>query len=134
MKELEMMGFSSALALRDFHSLCAGCSWSCRDESGGLLNVRFPPNSDQTADIAPRLLCAMNGLMHRSKSRHSITSSARASSDGGTSRPSALAVLRFTVISNFVGNCTGRSPGFSPRRMRSTYEAARRTRSTGSTP
>jgi hypothetical protein len=35
-----------------------------------------------------------------------------------------LPALRFTAISNFVGNCTGRSPGFSPRRMRSKYEAA----------
>jgi hypothetical protein len=26
--------------------------------------------------------------------------------------------LGFRTISNFVGNCTGRSPGFSPRRMR----------------
>jgi hypothetical protein len=34
---------------------------------------------------------------------HSITSSARASSIGGTSRPSAFAVLRLTTISNFVG-------------------------------
>jgi hypothetical protein len=25
-------------------------------------------------------------------------------------------VLRFRTASNFVGNCTGRSPGFSPRR------------------
>jgi putative ABC transport system substrate-binding protein len=32
----------------------------------------------------------------------------------------AVAVLRFTIISNLVGSCTGRSPGFSPRRMRST--------------
>jgi DNA-binding beta-propeller fold protein YncE len=51
---------------------------------------------------------------------HSITSSARSKMDCGTARPSALAVLRFTTISNFVGNCTGRSPGFAPRRMRST--------------
>jgi hypothetical protein len=28
-----------------------------------------------------------------------------------------LAVLRFTTISNLVGNCTGRSPCFSPRSM-----------------
>ena len=35
---------------------------------------------------------------------HSITSSAMARSKGGTARPSALAVLRFTTISNFVGN------------------------------
>src|SRR6516164_7611006 len=51
---------------------------------------------------------------------HSITSSARSKIDGATARPSALAVLRFRTISNFVGNCTGRSAGFAPRRMRST--------------
>jgi hypothetical protein len=51
---------------------------------------------------------------------HSITSSARASSGGGTSIPSAFAVLRLMTSSYFVGACTGRSAGFSPRRMRST--------------
>src|SRR5262249_36744541 len=51
---------------------------------------------------------------------HSITSSARSRIDGGMASPSAVAVLRFTTISNLVGNCTGRSPGLSPRRMRST--------------
>jgi hypothetical protein len=51
---------------------------------------------------------------------YSITSSARSIIDGGTARPSAVAVLRFTTISNLVGNYTGRSPGFAPRRMRST--------------
>ncbi len=35
--------------------------------------------------------------------RHSKTSSASASSDGGTARPSAFAVLRLRVRSNFVG-------------------------------
>ena len=35
---------------------------------------------------------------------HSITSSARSRIDGGMARPSALAVLRFTTISNFVGS------------------------------
>src|SRR5262249_58629947 len=45
---------------------------------------------------------------------HSITSSARASSMGGTSRPSALAVLRLITNSYLVGACTGRSAGFSP--------------------
>src|SRR5262249_61553682 len=51
---------------------------------------------------------------------HSITSSARASTVGGISRPSALAVLRLITNSYLVGACTGRSPGFSPLRMRST--------------
>ena len=42
---------------------------------------------------------------------HSITSSARARSVGGTVRPSALAVLRLITSSYLVGACTGRSPG-----------------------
>jgi len=52
-----------------------------------------------------------------------LTSSAQASSDGGTLRPSVLAVLRLTN-SYLVGACTGRSAGFSPLGMRSTYWAA----------
>jgi hypothetical protein len=56
---------------------------------------------------------ATSGLMHCSKTAcYSITSSARASSVGGTSRPSAS--------SNLVGCCTGRSAGFSPLSMRLT--------------
>src|SRR5437868_4683560 len=58
---------------------------------------------------------------------HSITSSARASNEDGTSSPSALAVLRLMTSSYLVGACTGRSAGFSPLRMRSTYDAERRT-------
>jgi hypothetical protein len=53
-------------------------------------------------------------------SDHSITSSARASKVGGTSRPSAFAVLRLMTNSYLVGACTGRSAAFSPLRMRST--------------
>src|SRR5262245_18322145 len=51
---------------------------------------------------------------------HSITSSARASTVAGISRPSALADLRLTMSSYLVGACTGCSAGFSPLRMRST--------------
>src|SRR5262252_8791584 len=50
---------------------------------------------------------------------HSMTSSARASRLSGTVRPSAFAVLRLTTSSYLVGACTGRSPGFSPLKMRS---------------
>src|SRR5262249_53216914 len=56
---------------------------------------------------------------------YSITSSARASSEGGTVRPSALAVVRFTTKSNLVGCSTGISAGFAPRRTLSTTSAAR---------
>src|SRR5262249_33428881 len=45
---------------------------------------------------------------------HSITSSARASSVGGTVRPSALAVLRLITSSNLVGCITGKSAGLGP--------------------
>src|SRR6266481_4644370 len=71
---------------------------------------------------------------HRAKERppihHWITSSARPSSDGGIVRPRALAVLRLMTSSNFVGCSMGRSPGFAPLRIMSTYVAARRNRST----
>ncbi len=56
---------------------------------------------------------------------HSITSSARASSVGDTSRPNALAVLRLMTNSYFVGPCTDRSAGFSPLRMRLAYRPIR---------
>src|SRR5262245_14045401 len=51
---------------------------------------------------------------------HSNTSSARTSNDDGTSRPSALAVLRLRTVSYLVGACTGRSAAWAPRRMWST--------------
>src|SRR5207253_2394911 len=57
---------------------------------------------------------------------HSITSSARASSEAGMSRPSVFAVLRLMTSSNFVGCSTGRSAGLAPLRILSTKNAARR--------
>src|SRR5262249_41091070 len=65
---------------------------------------------------------------------HSITSSARASSVGGTVRPSALAALRLIANSKLVGACTGRSAGRVPLRIRSMYSAARGNVSPKSTP
>src|SRR4051794_4220236 len=51
---------------------------------------------------------------------HSMTSSARASSEGGTSNPRALAVLRLITNSYLVGCSTGRSEGLAPFRTRPT--------------
>src|SRR5262249_22233205 len=48
---------------------------------------------------------------------HSITSSARASSIGGISRPIAFAVARLITSSKRVGCATGRSAGFAPLRI-----------------
>src|SRR5262249_11678310 len=69
-----------------------------------------------------RLLCAhRQGPRHRTTEQrdeltplHSITSSARASSVGETSRPSAFAVLRLTTNSNLVGCRNGKSAAFAP--------------------
>ena len=49
---------------------------------------------------------------------HSITSSARASSVGGTSRPSTRAVLELTNSSSLVAWWTGSSAGLAPARIR----------------
>jgi len=72
--------------------------------------------------------CGGHAAEHRDElpPRHSITSSASASSLSGTFKPSALAALRLMTSSYLVGACTGMSAGFSPLRMRSTYVAARR--------
>ena len=57
---------------------------------------------------------------------HSITSSARNISDCGMVRPSALAVLRLMTSSYLIGFWNRQIGRFLPRRMRSTYSAARR--------
>jgi hypothetical protein len=52
--------------------------------------------------------------------RYSINLSASASHLGGMSMLSAFAVARLNTSSYFVGSSTGKSPGFSPLRMRPT--------------
>src|SRR5262245_17505529 len=56
---------------------------------------------------------------------HSITSSARAMSDRGISRPSALAVWRLMVKLNLVERSIGRSAALAPLSILSTKAAAR---------
>src|SRR6516225_9527699 len=51
---------------------------------------------------------------HARVSSHSMTSSARTRIDGGTVRPSVLAVSRLMTSSKVVGCWTGRSAGFAP--------------------
>src|SRR5262249_44755293 len=57
---------------------------------------------------------------------HSMTSSARAMSVRGTSRPSTFAVRRLRNSSTFVVRWTGRSAGLSPLRIRPVYTPAAR--------
>src|SRR3989304_5572382 len=57
---------------------------------------------------------------------HRITSSARISTDWGSVRPRALAVVRLMTSWYRVGCSTGKSAGFAPFRILSTYVAERR--------
>src|SRR6516225_9741202 len=68
----------------------------------------------------PSCRCATEQRDEGPTLHHSITSSASASSAGDNSRPSALAAVRLIISSYLVGCWNGRSPGFSPRKMRST--------------
>jgi hypothetical protein len=85
---------------------------------GSLQKVSDHPSSFSGLGLA-------QGKFHSEPpSHHSITSSARTSSVGGTSKPSDFAVLRLRTVSYLVGIWTGRSAGLAPRRIRSTYVAA----------
>jgi hypothetical protein len=95
---------------------------SCRSAgSASASKARRGGQRDDNPTFATK--SATRRLMHRSKRRagcnvYSITSSASASSVGGISRPSILAVLRLIANSNLVDCMTGRSPGLSPLRIR----------------
>jgi len=60
--------------------------------------------------------CRRGGVMNLRRVIRSPSSARLLQEPGYVRGPSALAVLRFTTSSNLVGACTGRSPGFSPRR------------------
>jgi hypothetical protein len=57
---------------------------------------------------------------------HLITLSALASTFGEIVTPICFAALRLMTSSNLLGRSTGRSPGFAPFKILSTYSAARR--------
>ena len=62
---------------------------------------------------------------NRSRFPHSITSSVRESTEGGTVRPSSLAVFRLIDNGNLVGNSIGKSAGAAPCSILSTKYAER---------
>ena len=70
------------------------------------------------ADICGALTAMSAKCQKRTWTDHSITSSVRASSCGGKSSPSILAVWTLITSSNLVACATGRSPGFAPLRIR----------------
>jgi hypothetical protein len=100
--------------------------------------VRYPPTNRAmcggprargrtTTACIPRSRQLPGGSWLRwSSARYSMIWFARPSTDGGIVRPSAFAVFRFITNSNLVGCSTGRSAGFAPLRILSTWAAARR--------
>src|SRR5262245_26769537 len=70
-----------------------------------LVHVRFAPKATESLRHGEWTQCAITGCEQSQQgSPYSITSSARASSVGGTSRPSAFAVFRLITNSNFVAS------------------------------
>jgi hypothetical protein len=76
--------------------------------------------AEKSGDAGLKLPAISGCEQMQQKSLYSMTSSARASTVAGSSRPSSLAVFRLITSSYFTGACTGKSAGFSPLRMRST--------------
>jgi hypothetical protein len=107
-------------------------------------DFRYSPESGHRWVSLACPLSAITGLMRRGKSPgsrarickpsamgmqaariHSISRSARSMIDCGIERLSAVAVFMLINISNLVGCSTGRSAGFVPLKILSTYSAAR---------
>ena len=94
-------------AKRNAGARCRACgSFAVLSQRALLRPRRDRPRDRRAAEQSPELAPP-----------HSITSSARASSAGEISRPSALAVCRLTTNSNLVDCKTGRSAGFAPLRI-----------------
>jgi hypothetical protein len=111
--------------------LCIAAFWPTRlpqrvislggDRGRGSVYVRSTSDRVEILCTAAKdAKCQKPTYALQQRTAYSITSSARASSVGGTSMPSAFAVFKLMASSYLVGACTGRSAGFSPLRMRST--------------
>jgi hypothetical protein len=99
----------------------------------------FPPKAEVRRDLGTSQTC-QNRTRAVQQSNcsveivYSITSSASSCKESRTVRPRAFAVAKLITISNLIGDWTGRSATFSPRKMRSTYAPVRRKISDGSGP
>jgi hypothetical protein len=93
----------------------------CNSPAGGCnhLASAIAPEETPIVHRSRERKCGSKGAtVARTPISYSITSSAMASSCGGTSIPSVLPVCRLMTNSNLVGRITGSSEGFSPLRMR----------------
>ena len=89
----------------------------------GLMSTQF----DCLCECRPSRIVLPRRFLSR---HHRITRSALTSTFGGIVRPICLAAFRLMMNSNFYRLLTGRSAGFAPFKILSTYVAARRNKST----
>src|SRR5437763_6944927 len=96
-----------------------GLDTALRSSSGTETQKSDPPNSAGLLGARDQGPCRQYSAAEQQQIApvHSMTSSARASSDCGTVSPSAFAVLRLMTNSNLVGCSTGRSAGLAPLRI-----------------
>ena len=95
---------------------------------GGRLTCRRSAAGQQRRG-ATLLDSPLHWLFGRHTRVHLMMSSACIKTDWGIATPIVFAVLRFTTNSNLVGCSMGKSPGFMPLRILSTYPAERRNKS-----
>ena len=103
--------------------------WSTAADAPDAWSGRTPSLQDRQDGIGSRLLGGLGGPKRAGNGSfvpqpdsctapnmppYRITSSARASTNGSTVMPGALAVLRSMRTWNLVACSTGRSPGFAP--------------------
>jgi hypothetical protein len=86
--------------------------------SPALASVRVALPVVEAGPASENLHISSREQMQQRRVRNSITSSARASSVGGTVRPSTLAVWWLMTSSNLLDCTTGKSTGLAPLRMR----------------
>src|SRR5262249_2711478 len=104
--------------LHQAHCQPVGRLAKVHEHCSAMVRARFPKVASLPSGARYSLLAALASSWRTA--RHSITSSARASTEVGTSRPSVLAVLRLITSANLVACTTGKSDGFAPLRMRPT--------------
>ena len=92
--------------------LLAAYRWSLSSRTA--IQVTCYPPSRGPPELSELVFSLTQAQTGPSTTAYSITSSARASSNAGTLRPSAFAVLKLITSSNFVGCCTGMSMGLPP--------------------
>jgi hypothetical protein len=94
-----------------------------KDESN---SDRHEIELNDPSDESNRICLMENLIRSRSRRGHLSTRSALASTFGDTSMPICLAAFKLITSSNFIGCSIGKSAGFLPLRILSTYVAARR--------